>query len=460
MTQLGCMLCGNTECLRLGSVASPQVLEHNLGGKYGHSVTYVVCKGCGLMFQFPMATDEQCRELYSGTYRDEALNDAGLRFDQNRAAVVAKWLDGYLGSSGAGRRALDIGCGSGAYLLALRERGWDVRGMEPQDQWADLARQRFGLPVTTGFYGAQSYPDQSFDLVLMSHVIEHLPDPRPALAAVRRHLTPGGRLFVGTPNVALPKLEPHIGSFNAAHVCLYSLNTLTRLLAACGFRISACINLWPSYGLALLAEASDETLATTAADDAQAIVELYLGLLRTGAAGVWGRNLAALHPRYPALLQLLCGRMTLDPYRLVRTPEGGIHIGVKDGTGPVRLYDAIPDVRAIETVMHAVPGDLTAPPVVLTGRGWWRAAPDAFDFLRDGQRLLIREPDPRIFKLALTAFDLEPLLASPLVAVQVGPVQQGDHLWRPASSTGTRGPVIRNGVPTPPTDVPAIRGGH
>jgi SAM-dependent methyltransferase len=98
-------------------------------------------------------------------------------------------------------RVLDVGCGRGDALVALRDRGWQVRGVDFDPDSVAVARAR-GLPVDIGSLPSQGYADESFDVVTMSHSLEHLPDPAGVLSEVRRILRPGGRLVVVTPNAA------------------------------------------------------------------------------------------------------------------------------------------------------------------------------------------------------------------------------------------------------------------
>jgi 2-polyprenyl-3-methyl-5-hydroxy-6-metoxy-1,4-benzoquinol methylase len=101
-------------------------------------------------------------------------------------------------------RILDVGCSNGAYLAALRSQGWEVEGIEMDGVAADYAINERRLKVTTG--DAESVlarlPDQSYDVVTMWHLLEHLFDPAAALANARRILRPGGMLMLEVPNFA------------------------------------------------------------------------------------------------------------------------------------------------------------------------------------------------------------------------------------------------------------------
>jgi 2-polyprenyl-3-methyl-5-hydroxy-6-metoxy-1,4-benzoquinol methylase len=98
-----------------------------------------------------------------------------------------------------GGRVLDIGCGEGRTLEQLRDLGWQVEGVDFDPRAVRSAEMR-GIRARLGTLADQHYPDTSFDAVVHSHVIEHVPDPVAFLAECRRVLRPGGRLMLLTPN--------------------------------------------------------------------------------------------------------------------------------------------------------------------------------------------------------------------------------------------------------------------
>ncbi len=95
-------------------------------------------------------------------------------------------------------RVLDIGCGSGAVLDSFKRLGWSTAGVEPGDRAAARAREAGHAVVTGGF--PETLPPGPFELVVFVHSLEHLASPVGALSTAARLLSPGGLIFVATPN--------------------------------------------------------------------------------------------------------------------------------------------------------------------------------------------------------------------------------------------------------------------
>ena len=98
-----------------------------------------------------------------------------------------------------GGHLLEVGCGGGKMLGAMRDRGWSVRGLDFDAAAVDNARRK-GLTVDIGDLRAQDYGDDSFDAIAMNHVVEHVYDLRSLLHECHRMLKPGGILVMATPN--------------------------------------------------------------------------------------------------------------------------------------------------------------------------------------------------------------------------------------------------------------------
>jgi len=100
-------------------------------------------------------------------------------------------------------KLLDVGCGAGGYLMAAQTLGMTARGVEPSESHSRIGRERFGLDITTGYLVPEEMTDR-FDIIILSHVIEHIYEPATFMARLATVLAPHGVLVIVTPNAASP----------------------------------------------------------------------------------------------------------------------------------------------------------------------------------------------------------------------------------------------------------------
>jgi SAM-dependent methyltransferase len=200
-----------------------------------------VCQRCGLVRQIPKPPAVEAQRVYQKTeFRPESAEDA------RRGSVLARtvgdqyrWVMESRGVLQTGT-VFDVGCGTGALLDEFRAAGWQTFGIEPTAHFAEYAAS-LGHTVTTGFLNG-SGGDETFDLVTTSHVLEHVPDPRTFLQAVRRRMHQNSWLFVEVPDVMRPYGHIWLLFFSVNHLYHYNASTLTRLLRNQGFHVTAVEN--------------------------------------------------------------------------------------------------------------------------------------------------------------------------------------------------------------------------
>lgn len=198
---------------------------------------YWRCRSCGLLFLWPRPTPAFLDRHYQ-SYLDVAP-DAAAAWGRDMAPVIAaaaRELEARLPGRG---RILDIGCGYGFFLDAMRRRGWQGEGVELSAPAAAYARQRSGLPIHTCAF-ADAPLTGLFDVVTLFYVIEHVPDPVATLGDVARRLRPGGLLYLRYPNttplLAVPALARRLGLMQApSHLQDFAGRSMARLLDAAGF---------------------------------------------------------------------------------------------------------------------------------------------------------------------------------------------------------------------------------
>lgn len=183
--------------------------------------------------------------------REMLANEADMSF-KRRSEAVFEFLQ-----IGPGHRVLDLGSGRGFYLSFMRELypEADVVGLELDRPLLQTARKRVpGVRVVNASAYALPFPDDAFDRIVFSEVIEHIPDDARAMREITRVLAPGGILALTTPNADYPLswdpvnkvLETVFGTHIqqgplagiwANHVRLYSLEGAIRLVADYGLEV-------------------------------------------------------------------------------------------------------------------------------------------------------------------------------------------------------------------------------
>ena len=222
----------------------PQPLEKDIGRAYAEYYTHAaspVNGGAGLprvIFRQVRAGVLRARMGYSRAASGFAwrfMAPLGTLYPGGTDALAASAM--FVKAPPKTSSLLDVGCGAGDFMVAMRDLGWQVSGVETDPRAVERAVQR-GLDVRhTGLEQAE-LPDAAYDAVTMAHVIEHVHDPRRLLAECRRILKPGGTLVILTPNSASwghhhfgrdwRGLEP------PRHIRIHNRRNLTRMLESAG----------------------------------------------------------------------------------------------------------------------------------------------------------------------------------------------------------------------------------
>jgi len=139
-------------------------------------------------------------------------------------------------------RLLDVGCSSGAFVWIAQNMGVDAEGVEPTEKPLAKARE-MGLKVHRGMLHEVAFPDDSFDVVTLFEVIEHLDKPSSLLAECRRILRPGGILVIGTGNTKSWTRRIRGSSWDffdmrqhGGHINFFSSDSIAVLAMATGFK--------------------------------------------------------------------------------------------------------------------------------------------------------------------------------------------------------------------------------
>ncbi len=200
----------------------------------GQIIVNRICKNCGLVFQSPRMTEGELSAFYTSGYRllQEGSSTPTARnvdIQQKRAGSLLDFVRSEIPSLS---RHLDIGCSIGILLKHFQAAYHNTGvGVEPGEAHRLQARNE-GLTVYATLDELEKAAEERFDLISMSHVLEHLSDPAGYLTHLRESvLVPEGWLLLEVPNLYAHDL------FETAHLVAYSDHTLQQALEKAGFEI-------------------------------------------------------------------------------------------------------------------------------------------------------------------------------------------------------------------------------
>jgi SAM-dependent methyltransferase len=208
----------------------------------------IECEECGFKHINPIPTEGELNKVY----REDYYTSEKPQFIERQLEDIEWWnlvyndrydtFEKYLPANR--RRILDIGSGPGFFLLHGKKRGWQVFGIEPSVQAAAYSRG-LGLEIIEDFFTDQTAMQLGkFDVIHMSEVLEHIPNPVRLIRLAHSLLRSGGLLCVIVPNDYNPFqyalrnalsfqpwwiAPPH-------HINYFNFESLSRLLANNGYK--------------------------------------------------------------------------------------------------------------------------------------------------------------------------------------------------------------------------------
>ena len=246
-------------------------------------IPVVTCGPCGFTYSHRVMSDAALAEYYTGEFASDRLRQ-GQEVVAGVGALGIRRLVGDL----RGKSVLDVGAGYGFLMALLRDHyGAQVIGVEPSTEEVAFARDELNLDVRPVFLSDSGLPEASYDVVISSEVIEHIPQPVSFVEEISRYVKPGGTLVLVTDNFdsavvrkmgpRFPKWIPHV------HISHFNGSTLKRCIEQVdGLNVDGQISYtpWELHALAVKAGRRPEAPAAECFDLGQALAKDQGGRFR------------------------------------------------------------------------------------------------------------------------------------------------------------------------------------
>lgn len=202
----------------------------------GHAYCQIVqCERCNLVYANPRDNDRDIINNYTMVEDEKYLGEW-----KAREAVFSRKLrliEKYAAKKG---RLLDLGCFAGIFLNLVRRKNWSILGIEPSKWAANYGRNELNLEILQGTLEDFIFNDETFDVVTMWDVIEHLPDPKSTLSLLNKKLKKGGMLYLTTPNfdsIYRKLFGKRYWFIERMHIYYFTPGTIRRMLEESNYEV-------------------------------------------------------------------------------------------------------------------------------------------------------------------------------------------------------------------------------
>jgi SAM-dependent methyltransferase len=231
-----CPVCGSMR----SKLLYRQSFEQFSGASLMDGYDVVICQDCGAGF----ADDIPPQSAFDEYYRDLSKYEDGFTAASEPPPVEPRFRDiaGLLAKfiPTPNSRILEIGCASGGLLKALRDLGYrSLVGSDPSPGCIRAAREFYGIRGFAATVFTVPSPKEPYDFLILTGVMEHIPDLDRAVDQFRRLLRKGGRVYLEVPDASRyePGLDAPFQEFSVEHINFFSQLSLVNLMRTRGFRL-------------------------------------------------------------------------------------------------------------------------------------------------------------------------------------------------------------------------------
>ncbi len=230
-----------------------------------HSVSkeeFVVwqCSQCSLRFTQDVPDEDSIGPYYrSPDYISHSNTNKGLLnrlYQQVRKYTLQKKAKLIIQFTKQEGKLLDIGAGIGAFLFVMKEKGWKVKGIEPDEGAREKAGELFSLKLDHPS-ALFTLPEKQYDAITLWHVLEHVHQLHPYTEQLKNLLAPKGKIFVAVPNYTSADAAAYRNYWAAydvpRHLYHFAPASIDMLMKQHGLKVTAKKPMWfDSFYISLL----------------------------------------------------------------------------------------------------------------------------------------------------------------------------------------------------------------
>ena len=231
-----CPICNSNKNVGVFSQKFDNLIElNNAGDVYIQKI--VICKDCGFVFNNPCPSYAELDKHYTSWSNYEtpqtegkATKEMDNKWQRTFDFVKKSFPEKFKG------KALEVGCATAFGLSVFKSNGWEVLGLDPSEKAVNLAKKLYGIEVIKALFDINLFKGKKFDLIIFSHVLEHIISPSELVNELIPILEPNGLVFIEVPNMLRPEVP--MGYFTFEHLNYFTPGALTNLMGVSGYDLN------------------------------------------------------------------------------------------------------------------------------------------------------------------------------------------------------------------------------
>ncbi len=220
-----CAITGSADCEIVATKA-----------REGHALRNVMSVESGLIYVDPLPIEDLAqyyRDEYRVSYKKAFVPK--LKHIHRAGNVALSRLSHAKGMIHSGQKCLDIGAGGGEWVYLMNELGCEAYGVEPNQGYGTFARDKYDVEVFLGMYQDSVFERESFDVVSLFQVLEHLAEPAGDIRRMAEYLKPGGLFVIEVPDILFGGMQfDH--KWHDGHLYGFDALTLEAVAARAGLK--------------------------------------------------------------------------------------------------------------------------------------------------------------------------------------------------------------------------------